>query len=89
MCVMLVGIMQELLVTRPLDTLQTRLTEALDALHAFGTGKMQVSVSWHARAVQNTPASRKDIEMYARQLGQAIRMKETGAPARGPIYIEM
>lgn len=71
----------------PLETLQARLIEALDAVHALNVGKRVVSVTTTTgQKAQYSESNAADLRAYAAALQDAIRMKNGGG-GRRPIYL--
>lgn len=75
--------MDAALATLSLETLQTRLTESLDALHRLNTGPS--AASYGDRQVQYQQR-KDDLERYINRLQSAIATKQ-GTATRGPIYL--
>jgi hypothetical protein len=55
-----------------LQTLNTRLTEAEDALHQLALGKTKVEIQINGRKVVYTPANSKNLEGYISKLKNQI-----------------
>lgn len=75
--------MESALISLPLETLQTKLSESIDALHRLNTGP--TSASSGADRIEYAQKT-KDLERYINQLQSAIARKQGGA-GRGPIYL--
>lgn len=74
--------MDAALATLTLEALQTRLSEALTALHRIRTGP--IAVTARDRSIRYAEDQR--LEAYINQLQAAIVAKQGGA-TRGPIYV--
>ena len=72
------------LASLPLDTLQTRLAESLDALHRLNTGPS--AASFGERQVQYQQR-KSDLERYIARLQTVIEQKQGISSARAPIYL--
>lgn len=81
--------MDAALIALPLETLQSRLDEALAALHKLTTGTRTVSVSMQGgRSAAYSGVNINDLKGYIADLQGAIAAKQTGAKAvRRPIYL--
>jgi hypothetical protein len=76
--------MEAALATLSLEQLQTRLSEALDAVHALRTGKQIASTSFGDRSIGYQ--SLTQAEAYVAQLNAAIIAKTSGRKARSPLF---
>lgn len=71
----------------PIETLQTRLSEAMNALHELQIGNRVVSVvTTTGQRAQYSEAQANDLRAYIATLQDAIRVKQGGA-GRRPIYL--
>lgn len=71
-----------------LETLQQRLTEALEARHQLAVGRREaeVTVSGGQRA-RFTEAKAAELDDYIAAIHAAISAKQSSRPLRGPIYL--
>jgi hypothetical protein len=81
--------MDAALLSLPVETLQSRLDEAMAALHKLAIGGRAVSVSIQGgRAAAYSQANINDLKGYIADLQGALAAKQTGrSAARGPIYL--
>lgn len=79
--------MDAALASLDLDTLKTRRTEALNALHRLAMGDNEVSVNMDGVQVTYTEANQKRLESYVNRLQSAITLKERGSTvSRAPLF---
>lgn len=87
---MLAG-MDAALLSLPLETLQTRLAEATEALHKLAIGDRVVSVQLDKNNGRRTEFSEVNIDKlkaYVADLQSAIATKQSGGTvSRRPIYV--
>jgi polyhydroxyalkanoate synthesis regulator phasin len=69
-----------------LTTLQTRLSEAEDALHKLLTGQKAVSVSDEGQSVTFTQSNIEELRAYINELRNQIADLSGVSRRRGPIY---
>ncbi|MCP1675454.1 hypothetical protein J2T57_002604 [Natronocella acetinitrilica] len=73
----------------PMETLESRLTEAHEALHRLAVGDREVQVSWRdGRRSQWSEITPEYLNRYIAALDSAITAKRTRRPARAPVYLE-
>lgn len=77
------GDMESALALLPLETLQAKLSESLDALHRINT--RPTTAASGADRIEYAQKTR-DLERYIAQLQSAIARKQGGA-GRGPIHL--
>lgn len=80
--------MDSALATLPVETLQARLAEALDAQHALNIGRrVAMATTATGQRVQYAESQAGELRAYIAALQSAIAAKTAGRPVRGPIYL--
>lgn len=80
--------MDSALALLPIETLRTRLNEALDAQHALAMGRRVVlATTTTGQRVQYSEGNSGELRLYITALQNAILAKGSGRVARQPVYL--